>query len=260
MKRLYQALIYFLFLWCSCSTSSDERQVGKNVFCSSVNNCPKDRLKTALKNEFQFLYPMDTISIVIRCKLDTVFSEIKMPSSRTTDVEYNQLLLSHIFYTLYEEENSLITSWVININHNYDNSNTIKLYDAVSSKVILRDNSNVMYRKVTKLLLKNISDRDVAFYDLAMEEARKLFPRATIGSDIFSLFTTYPFRNNRKFYSEEEALKIEFELKLFYWITQFPYGSLEFDRKNLDSLIEILDIEKEEEWDKEYLQKLYDEI
>jgi hypothetical protein len=242
---------YIFFIFCVFAIASG---------CSDIDACPEEKLKETLKNEFESLYPKDSVGIVIACKSNAIFSEVRIPASLPTDVEYNLLLLSHIFYTLYKEENSSINSWVISINHNYDNSNIKKLFNEENSKTLLKDNTNIKYYKVTKLLLKNLSDYEIAYYNLGMEGARELFPGATLETDIVTLFTTYPFKDNRKFYSKEEAMKIEFELKLFYWISKFPYGSLEFDRKILDSLIEGLGINKEEEWNKEYLQKLYDEM
>lgn len=230
------------------------------ISCIKIIDCPTDRLKSILESEFHEFNQKDSTMVEVRCISDTIAVWVNIPASSTTNVKYNKLLLSHIFYELYKNSDTLISVWKINVLHNYDNHNYSATFTKEKNIRILLDNQNSKYQRVTKFLLKNLNDSSIAFYSLGMEEARKLFPGATLESDVFTLFTTYSFKDDTRFYDESDNRKMEFEIKLLYWISQFPYGNLSFDRKILDSLIEILEINKDEEWDKKYLKKLYSEM
>lgn len=228
--------------------------------CIKVIDCPADRLKSILESELHEFNPKDSTKVVARCVSDSILVWINIPASSATSTNYNKLLLSHIFYKLYKNSDTAVSTWIINVLHNYNNENYSVTFTKEENIEILLDNQNSKYRMVTKFLLENLNDSNTVFYDLGMEEARKLFPGATFEYDIFTLFTGYPFKDDKRFYNEIDIRKMEFEIKLFYWISQFPYGDLSFDRKILDSLIEILEINKDEEWNKKYLKRLYSEM
>lgn len=86
MKRLYQSLIYFLFLWCSCSTNSNKSQIDKNVLLG------KSDLKVTrilIKNKGYYALKRQECLINDSIKINNIISECDKVIACNEDVRTN---------------------------------------------------------------------------------------------------------------------------------------------------------------------------
>lgn len=200
----------------------------------------------------------DSLSLKSNFKRDTLFLTIAgMPDLRTND-SYNQLFMAYLYYKSFpviKKEN--ISNVSISVSHSYHNLSYNFIYNKSNTKGILSDFENADYLSIVEFLLSNIGDDHSAYYKLTMAEAKTLFPDAEMNEDLYSLLCKYPFKNVESIYSHDESMRLELELMLFYWVCQYPYGNLSFDRGTLKTALDILQIADLNSWDKKKLDLKY---
>lgn len=204
----------------------------------------------------------DSTSIEVQRSADTLYLKFSnMPDSRTND-EYNQLLMAYIYVKSQPISNQYgIKNTLVSIEHSYNSLRYSLLYNESNTIGIIEDYKNKKYVQITEFLIKNVFDEHHAYYNLSMEEARSLFPKAKTSESIYSLLSKCSFKDDDSVYSLKQRANLDLELKLFYWVSQYPYGDLSFDREQiLNKSLEILKIDNYKDWNLDTVTKKYKEL
>ena len=243
-KCSFLFITFYSFL--SCTNSS----------FSEVNISKESDLEGCLKS-------LVSDSLVLETKLrnDTLFLSISsLPDFRTNE-EYNRILMA---YTYYESQQlalaSDVTNTFISIRHSYNDLFYTGVYNQKNARALLADFNNETYLSITKLLLSSVDDRQFAYYNLSMNEAKSLFPKVKMSENLYSLLSKYSFKDDEKIYTREESALLDLELKLFYWVSQFPFGELSFDRYVLHDAFFFLKIKEYKNWDQKNVTDEYEKI
>ena len=235
------------------------------ILCAFLCNCANGvdikketnkKIVSDLEKELKGLYG-ESLNVECQLSSDTLNVNLSELPELKTGEEYNQLLMAYVAYNCasFIHSNGILK---MNIKHKFNGIEYFNFYQNDGRFLaVYNDFTKEKYKEVVEYLLIEFGDSESAYFDLSMEEAKKIFPKVAMSNEsIYSLLTRQMFIGDNKVYTKEESDKIRFEIRLFYWVSEFPFGDLKFEKNKLDKVLVLMG-SKPSEWSKKSLDEMY---